>query len=80
MSNNKAMKDLSRGGRRLGQQLHDLRIFNRLSIEEVHVKTGIPTWWIDAIELGNRELKLEHLYVLAKLYNRKVVISLEDRE
>ena len=25
MSNNKAMKDLSRGGRRLGQQLHDLR-------------------------------------------------------
>ncbi len=80
MSNNKAMKDLSRGGRRLGQQLHDLRIFNRLSIEEVHVKTGIPTWWIDAIELGNRELRLEHLYVLAKLYNRKVVISLEDRE
>ena len=79
MSNNKAMKDLSRGGRRLGQQLHDLRIFNRLSIEEVHVKTGIPTWWIDAIELGNRELRLEHLYVLAKLYNRKVVISLEDR-
>ena len=57
-----------------------VRIFNRLSIEEVHVKTGIPTWWIDAIELGNRELKLEHLYVLAKLYNRKVVISLEDRE
>ena len=80
MSNNKAMKDLSRGGRRLGQQLHDLRIFNRLSIEEVHVKTGIPTWWIDAIELGNRELRLEHLYVLAKLHNRKVVISLEDRE
>ncbi len=80
MSNNKAMKDLSRGGRRLGQQLHDLRIFNQLSIEEVHVKTGIPTWWIDAIELGNRELRLEHLYVLAKLYNRKVVISLEDRE
>ena len=80
MSNNKAMKDLSRGGRRLGQQLHDLRIFNRLSIEEVHVKSGIPTWWIDAIELGNRELRLEHLYVLAKLYNRKVVISLEDRE
>ena len=80
MSNNKAMKDLSRGGRRLGQQLLDLRIFNRLSIEEVHVKTGIPTWWIDAIELGNRELRLEHLYVLAKLYNRKVVISLEDRE
>ena len=80
MSNNKARKDLSRGGRRLGQQLHDLRIFNRLSIEEVHVKTGIPTWWIDAIELGNRELRLEHLYVLAKLYNRKVVISLEDRE
>ncbi len=80
MSNNKEMKDLSRGGRRLGQQLHDLRIFNRLSIEEVHVKTGIPTWWIDAIELGNRELRLEHLYVLAKLYNRKVVISLEDRE
>ena len=80
MSNNKAMKDLSRGGRRLGQQLHDLRIFTRLSIEEVHVKTGIPTWWIDAIELGNRELRLEHLYVLAKLYNRKVVISLEDRE
>ena len=80
MSNNKAMKDLSRGGRRLGQQLHDLRIFNRLSIEEVHVKTGIPTWWIDAIELGNRELRLEHLYVLAKLYNRKVVISLEDQE
>ncbi len=80
MSNNKAMKDLSRGGRRLGQQLHDLRIFNRLSIEEVHVKTGIPTWWIDAIELGNRELRLEHLYLLAKLYNRKVVISLEDRE
>ena len=80
MSNNKAMKDLSRGGRRLGQQLHDLRIFNRLSIEEVHLKTGIPTWWIDAIELGNRELRLEHLYVLAKLYNRKVVISLEDRE
>ena len=80
MSNNKAMKDLSRGGRRLGQQLHNLRIFNRLSIEEVHVKTGIPTWWIDAIELGNRELRLEHLYVLAKLYNRKVVISLEDRE
>ena len=80
MSNSKAMKDLSRGGRRLGQQLHDLRIFNQLSIEEVHVKTGIPTWWIDAIELGNRELRLEHLYVLAKLYNRKVVISLEDRE
>ena len=80
MSNNKEMKDLSRGGRRLGQQLHDLRIFNQLSIEEVHVKTGIPTWWIDAIELGNRELRLEHLYVLAKLYNRKVVISLEDRE
>ena len=80
MSNNKAMKDLSRGGRRLGQQLHDLRIFNRLSIEEVHVKTGIPTWWIDAIELGNRELRLEHLYLLAKLYKRKVVISLEDRE
>ena len=80
MSNNNATKDLSRGCRRLGQQLHDLRIFNRLSIEEVHVKTGIPTWWIDAIELGNRELRLEHLYVLAKLYNRKVVISLEDRE
>ena len=80
MSNNKAMKDLSRGGRRLGQQLHDLRIFNQLSIEEVHVKTGIPTWWIDAIELGNRELRLEHLYLLAKLYKRKVVISLEDRE
>ncbi len=80
MSNKSAMKDLSRGGRRLGQQLHDLRIFNRLSIEEVHVKTGIPTWWIDAIELGNRELRLEHLYLLAKLYKRKVVISLEDRE
>ena len=40
MSNNTAMKDLSRGGRRLGQQLHNLRIFNQLSIEEVHVKTA----------------------------------------
>ena len=80
MSNKSAMKNLSEARRTLAQQLHDLRISRQLTIDEVHVKTGIPTWWIDAIELGNRELRLEHLYVLAKLYNRKVVISLEDRE
>ena len=80
MSNKSAMKNLSEDRRTLAQQLHDLRISRQLTIDEVHVKTGIPTWWIDAIELGNRELRLEHLYVLAKLYNRKVVISLEDRE
>ena len=75
----KAMKDQKRCQRSLSQQLHDLRIANRLSIEEVHVKTGIPTWWIDAIEIGNRELKLEHLYILAKFYGKRVVILLEDR-
>ena len=80
MSNKSAMKNLSEDRRTLAQQLHDLRISRQLTIDEVHVKTGIPGWWIDAIELGNRELRLEHLYVLAKLYNRKVVISLEDRE
>ncbi len=75
----KAMKDQKRCQRSLSQQLHDLRISNRLSIEEVHVKTGIPTWWIDAIEIGNRELKLEHLYILAKFYGKRVAILLEDR-
>ena len=63
----------------LAQQLHNIRISKRLTLEQVSCETKVPAYVIDAMELGVKN-NISDLYVLAKYYGKRVQIQLVDRE
>lgn len=71
-------KILTRDCRNIGQQLHDIRISKKLSLDEVSHQSRVPVHLIDAQEIGLMSIKMDIIYKLAKLYGKKVQISLID--
>ncbi len=64
--------------RTLSQKLHDLRISKNMTIERLHIETGIPAYLIDATETGVGSLNIAIIFQLAKFHRKKVVIDLVD--
>lgn len=76
---NQISKEIKEGVRSIMQQLHDARISAHMTLDQVNEVTKIPIHIIDKLEIGIKQMQLSDAYVLAEAYNKKVQISLVDR-
>ena len=61
----------------LGEQLTALRRLHRLTIFDLATQTGVPSSYLEKLELGLVELNLGNLSQIARAFNMKIDISFE---
>lgn len=61
----------------LAEQLTSLRRLHKLTILDLSTQTGVPTSYLEKLELGLAELHFGNLHQIARAFNMKIDISFE---
>lgn len=61
----------------LAEQITALRRLHKMTMLELATQTGVPTSYIEKLELGLAELNLGNLHQIARAFNMKIDVSLE---
>ncbi len=61
----------------LAEQIISLRRLHKMTMLELATQTGVPTSYIEKLELGLAELNLGNLHQIARAFNMKIDVSLE---
>ena len=61
----------------LAEQITSLRRLHKMTVLELSTQTGVPTSYIEKLELGLAELNLGNLHQIARAFNMKIDVSLE---
>ncbi len=61
----------------LAEQITALRRLHKMTMLELATQTGVPTSYIEKLELGLAELNLGNLHQIARAFDMKIDVSLE---
>lgn len=61
----------------LAEQITALRRLHKMTVLELATQTGVPSSYIEKLELGLAELNLGNLNQLARAFDMKIDISME---
>ncbi len=61
----------------LAEQMTALRRLHKMTVLDLATQTGVPTSYIEKLELGLAELNIGNLHQIARTFNMKIDISLD---
>ena len=61
----------------LAEQITALRRLHKMTVLELATQTGVPTSYIEKLELGLAELNLGNLHQIARAFDMKIDVSFE---
>ncbi len=61
----------------LAEQLTALRRLHRMTILDLATQTGVPSSYLEKLELGLAELNLGNLHQIARAFDMKIDVSFE---
>ena len=61
----------------LAEQITALRRLHKMTMLELATQTGVPTSYIEKLELGLAELNLGNLHQIARAFDMKIELSLD---
>ena len=61
----------------LAEQITALRRLHKMTMLELATQTGVPTSYIEKLELGLAELNLGNLHQIARAFDMKIDVSFE---
>lgn len=61
----------------LAEQMTALRRLHKMTVLDLATQTGVPTSYIEKLELGLAELNIGNLHQIARAFNMKIDISLD---
>lgn len=61
----------------LAEQISSLRRLHKMTISELATQTGVPSAYIEKLELGLAEINIGNISQIARAFNMKIDVSLE---
>ncbi len=61
----------------LAEQITALRRLHKMTVSELACQTGVPSAYIEKLELGLAEINIGNLHQLARAFDMKIDLSLE---
>lgn len=77
LNKKQARQNLKQTRLNLAEQITALRRLHKMTVSELACQTGVPTSYIEKLELGLAELNLGNLHQIARAFDMKIDVSLE---
>ena len=77
LNKKQARQNLKQTKLALAEQLSALRRLHKMTIAELALKTGVPSAYIEKLELGLAEINIGNISQIARTFDMKIELSLE---
>lgn len=77
LNKKQARQNLKQTRLNLAEQITALRRLHKMTVSKLACQTGVPSAYIEKLELGLAEINIGNLHQLARAFNMKIDVSLE---
>ena len=78
LNKKQARQNLKQTKLMLAEQITALRRLHKMTVLELATQTGVPSAYIEKLELGLAELNIGYLNQIARTFHQKISIELEN--